>query len=84
LAAKDASQLIRYEIDLAKAELSADMRRVGLAGALVGFAAFVGCLVLVMLSFAFAFGLVRDQWNPFGLRDRGFFLMTILHPDRAR
>src|SRR5580765_1170016 len=24
---------------------------------------------------AFAFGLVRDQWNPLGLRDRGFFLM---------
>ena len=24
---------------------------------------------------AFAFGLARDQWNPMGLRDRGFFLM---------
>lgn len=24
---------------------------------------------------AFAFGLVRDQWNPLGLRDRGFFLI---------
>ncbi|MCO5400551.1 MFS transporter [Ralstonia soli] len=24
---------------------------------------------------AFAFGLARDQWNPLGLRDRGFFLM---------
>jgi hypothetical protein len=58
LAAKDASQLIRYEIDLAKTELSADLRRVGLAGALVGFAAFVSCLVLVLLSIAFAFGLV--------------------------
>src|SRR5580700_7412435 len=58
LAAKDASQLIRYEIDLAKTELSADMRRVGLAGALAAFAAFVGCLVLVLLSIAFAFGLI--------------------------
>jgi hypothetical protein len=58
LAAKDISQLVRYEIDLAKTELRADMRRVGLAGALAGFAAFVGCLVLVLLSFAFAFGLV--------------------------
>ena len=58
LAAKDVSQLIRYEIDLAKTELRGDMKRVGLAGALAGVAAFVGCLVLVLLCVAFAFGLV--------------------------
>jgi hypothetical protein len=58
LAAKDVSQLIRYEIDLAKTELQADVQRAGLAGALAGVAAFVGCLVLVLLSIAFAFGLV--------------------------
>lgn len=58
LAAKDVSQLLRYEIDLAKAELRGDMRRIGLAGALAGVAAFVGCLVLVLLCIAFAFGLV--------------------------
>jgi Putative Actinobacterial Holin-X, holin superfamily III len=58
LAAKDVSQLIRYEIDLAKTELRGDMKRVGLAGALTGMAAFVGCLVLVLLCIAFAFGLV--------------------------
>jgi hypothetical protein len=34
------------------------MRRVGLAGAPVGVAAFVGCLVLVLLCIALAFGLV--------------------------
>jgi hypothetical protein len=58
LAAKDVSQLIRYEIDLAKTELRGDLRRVGLAGALGGVAAFVGCLVLVLLCIAFAYGLV--------------------------
>jgi uncharacterized membrane protein YqjE len=58
LAAKDISQLVRYEIDLAKTELKGDMRRVGLAGALSGVAAFVGCLVLVLLCIALAFGLV--------------------------
>ena len=58
LAAKDVSQLLRYEIDLAKVELRGDLRRVGLAGALGGVAAFVGCLILVLLCFAFAFGLV--------------------------
>jgi len=57
MAAKDVSQLIRYEIDLAKTELRGDMRRVGLAGALAGVAAFVGCLVLVLLCVAFAYGL---------------------------
>jgi len=57
LAAKDVSQLIRYEIDLAKTELRGDLKRVGLAGALAGVAAFVGCLVLVLLCIAFAFGL---------------------------
>jgi len=58
LAAKDVSQLIRYEIDLAKTELRDDVQRVGLAAALSGVAAFVACLVLVLLSIALAFGLV--------------------------
>ena len=58
LAAKDVSQLLRYEIDLAKVELRGDLRRVGLAGALGGIAAFVGCLILVLLCIAFAEGLV--------------------------
>ena len=58
LAAKDVSQLVRYEIELAKTELKGDVRRVGLAGALAGVAAFVGCLVLVLFCIAFAYGLV--------------------------
>jgi len=58
LAAKDVSQLIRYEIDLAKSELKGDARRVGIAVAGFGLAAFVGCLVLVLLCIALAFGLV--------------------------
>ena len=29
----------------------------------------------IPLYFAFVFGLMRDAWNPFGLRDRGFFLI---------
>ena len=58
LAAKDVSQLVRYEIDLAKTELRGDLRRVGLAGALGGVAAFVACLILVLLCIALAYGLV--------------------------
>ena len=58
LAAKDISQLIRYEIDLAKTELKGDAQRVGTAVVLVGMAGFVGCLVLVMLSWALGYGLI--------------------------
>ena len=68
LAAKDMSQLIRYEIDLAKTELSADVRRIGMAVVLVAGAAFAGCLVLVILCFAYAEGLVvlgLPRWAAF-------------------
>jgi uncharacterized membrane protein YqjE len=69
LAAKDASQLVRYEIELAKTELRDDVRRIGLAVVLVGGAAFAGCLVLVILCFAYAEGLVvafkLSRWEAF-------------------
>jgi len=58
LAAKDVSQLIRYEIDLAKTELKADLQRIGLAGAMGGFSFYVGTVVFVLLCFAYAFGLI--------------------------
>ncbi|HTP14744.1 MAG TPA: phage holin family protein [Streptosporangiaceae bacterium] len=58
LAVRDMTQLIRCELDLAKMELKDDARRLGISGALIGMAAFVGCLVLMLLCFAFAFGLV--------------------------
>ena len=71
LAAKDVSQLVRYEIDLAKTELKGDARRVGLAAAGIGLAAFVGCLVLVLVSFAFAYGLIT-----LGIWDWAAFLIV--------
>ena len=58
LAIRDASQLVKWEIDLAKLELRDDIKRFGISGALFGMAGFVGCLVLVLLSFAFAYGLI--------------------------
>jgi uncharacterized membrane protein YqjE len=58
LAAKDISQLIRGEISLAKIELRGDLKRVAVAVALLGMSAFVGCLMLVLLCFAFAYGLM--------------------------
>jgi uncharacterized membrane protein YqjE len=54
----DVSELLRCELDLAKVELKEDVKRAGIAGAALGMAAFVGCLVLVLLCFAFASGLM--------------------------
>ena len=58
MAAKDVSQLIRYEIDLAKTELRADLQRIGLAGAMGGFSFYVSTVVFVLLCFAYAYGLI--------------------------
>jgi len=57
-AVADMSKLLRCELDLAKIELKDDVRRLGVGGALLGMAAFVGCLVLVLLCIALAYGLV--------------------------
>lgn len=58
LAVKDVTQLLRCELDLAKIELKADVRRAAIAGVLLVMAAFVGCLVLMLACFAFAYGLM--------------------------
>ena len=81
LAAKDVSQLIRYEIDLAKNELKGDVQRVGLAAALGGVAAFVACLVLVLLSIALAFGLVALgiwTWAAFLIVAGAYVVLAVL------
>lgn len=57
VAARDISQLVRYELDLAKLELKSDAKRLGIGGGLLGVAMFAACLVLMLLCFAFAFGL---------------------------
>jgi uncharacterized membrane protein YqjE len=57
LAVRDASRLVRCELDLARLELRDDAKRLGLSGLLLGMAAFAGCLVLMLLSFALVYGL---------------------------
>ncbi len=71
VAIRDLTQLVRYEVDLAKVELRADVRRLGLSGALLAIAAFTGFLVLVMLCFALAYGLITV-----GIWDWAAFLMV--------
>ena len=57
VAARDVSQLVRYELDLAKLELKADAKRLAFGAGLGVVALFAACLVLMLLCFAFAFGL---------------------------
>jgi hypothetical protein len=58
LAAKDISSLVRYEISLAKSEFKMDVRRIGIVAALAVVALFIACLLVVLLCFALAYGLV--------------------------
>ncbi|WP_283139757.1 phage holin family protein [Rhizohabitans arisaemae] len=67
-ASKSISTLVRSEIELAKAELKFDVKRVGTAAGLFAGAAFTAHLCLILGSFALAFGLVALgmwQWAAF-------------------
>ena len=55
----DVSDLLRCELDLAKLELKEDVTRGLVAGASLGMAGFAGCLVLVLLCFAYAYALME-------------------------
>jgi uncharacterized membrane protein YqjE len=82
LAAKDVSQLFRYEIDLAKTELREDVRRISVAVVLVGGAAFASCLVLVILCFAYAEGLIAvfhlPRWAAFLIVAATLVLLSVI------
>ena len=75
LALKDLSQLLHYEISLAKSELRMDARRVGVASALGAFAAVSVGLIMFVLCFAYAYGL-NAAGAPGGLW--GAFLLVAL------
>jgi uncharacterized membrane protein YqjE len=81
LAVGDITQLVRCELDLAKIELKADVRRLGTAGALLVVAAFVACLVLMLVSFSFAYGLVALgiwPWASFLIVAAVYVLLAVL------
>ena len=58
LAAKDMSSLVRAEISLAKSEFKMDAKRIGFAAGIAVVVLFVACLIVVLLCFALAYGLV--------------------------
>lgn len=64
------STLVRSEIELAKAELRFDAKRVGTAAGLFGAAVFMAHLCLILVSFVFAYALVSAgmwEWAAFGV-----------------
>ena len=71
VAVQDLTKLVKYQVDLAKVELTADARRLGVSGALLASAVFTGFLVLVMLCFALAYGL-----QTLGIWDWASFLIV--------
>ena len=56
-AVSDITRLVRYETDLAKQELLADLRRIGVSAGLGATILVTSFLMLVMLCFALAYGL---------------------------
>lgn len=60
---RDFSALMRQEVDLAKAEIKAEMTRAGKGAGMLGGSGFAGYMVLLFLSFALWWGLsnVMDQ-----------------------
>lgn len=68
------STLVRSEIELAKAELRFDAKRVGTAGGLFAAAAFMAHLCLILASFTIAF--VLSEWLPIWA---AFLIVTVFY-----
>ena len=58
-ASRDLSALVRSEIELAKTELRQEVKNGATGGAMFGAAAFLSLLAIVLLSIAFAEGLIE-------------------------
>jgi uncharacterized membrane protein YqjE len=80
-AIRDVTQLVRCELALAKLELRDDAKRLGLAAALCAMATLAGFLILVMLCWALAYGLVTLgvwPWAAFLIVAAALLLLALL------
>ncbi|RAY14839.1 phage holin family protein [Actinomadura craniellae] len=59
LASGNVAKLVKTEIDLARAEITADAKKAALGSAMFSLAGLLGALVVIMLSISLAFGLVE-------------------------
>jgi hypothetical protein len=63
-ASREMSELVRYEVALAKAELRSEVKHVGLAGGLFAVAGYLAFLASILLVIAAGFGLVAAGLSP--------------------
>jgi hypothetical protein len=80
-ASEDLSELVRYEIALAIAEIKGDLRRGLLAGVMVGVAAFFGLLALITLVITCGYALVAlglSAWLSFLIITGSLLLLAVL------
>lgn len=79
-ATRDISLLVHKEMELAKAEISADLKRAGMGAGFLGGAGFVGVFVLIFGSVAAALGISEGlNWPWFA----GFLVITGLYAGLA-
>jgi nitrate/nitrite transporter NarK len=64
---REVSELLRYEVALAKAELAEDAKRAGVGAGMLGGAGFLGAVAFVLLCVAAAFGLNEGAGWPLWL-----------------
>jgi hypothetical protein len=78
-ASRDLSTLIRSEIELAKAEIGAEVGKVAAGAGAFGGAAFLGIFAFLLLSFGFAFGLAKaglPVWAAFLIAGGTYLLLA--------
>lgn len=67
-ASRDASTLVRSEIELAKAEITAEVKKAAIGGGMFGAAGMFGLFAFIFLSFGAVYGLAQtalDVWACF-------------------
>jgi hypothetical protein len=67
-ASRDASLLVRSEIELAKAEITAEVKKAAIGGGMFGAAGMFGLFAFIFLSFGAVYGLAQtalDVWACF-------------------
>lgn len=80
-ASRDASILIRSEIELAKSEIQTEVKKAAVGGAMFGAAAVLGLFAFIMISFGAAYGLDESDlptWASFLIVAGAYLLLAAL------
>ena len=78
-ASRDASLLLRSEIELAKSEIAAEVKKAAIGGGMFGAAGLFGLFAFVFLSFGAVYGLAQtalDVWASFLIVGGAYLLLA--------